>query len=396
MADCDRSVPKCAFSLDGATWLEGGQDYTGPLAHEPGWDFFVVSLGAKGAPAAIRVSRSFPIRLVRVYGEWPSSDSALATVLHPSGVKEAEVALPEAAMKLPKLLVAVCPPASAAPHSPPPKRVLGSGLPADRPSVNDITRFGSASAAVAAAEAEAQAAELEHHAIASCGRPRLLAYLRRQGSNSPAPSDLSTCSSARRAGTRSNTSGTPRDVTAGGILAQLYDEAVLTAFQAGEACGDEGLDALSGIRSKAAEIEALRKELDRERLARQVAEVTAEQAEGASALLREECSRLQHKLRSAERQTMALEMQGRQLNSDLERARVAGFTGVPVRTLDECVSGLVSLELAQLNGRTAEERAAVKRKLLLKWHPDKNSGNGGGNELAKQIMQALQSHPSWS
>ena len=31
-----------------------------------------------------QVSRS----KVRVYGEWPSSDSALATVLHPGGVKE--------------------------------------------------------------------------------------------------------------------------------------------------------------------------------------------------------------------------------------------------------------------------------------------------------------------
>jgi len=365
-------------------WLEGGEGSAGPLAHEPGWDFFVVPV-AKGTPSFIRVRRSLPIRLVRVYAEWPSSDSALATVLHPGGIKEAEVELPEAARKLPRLLVAVCPPAMAVQSC----SESEAGVP--RSTGSGVTSAISA-AAVAAAEAEAQAAELEQRAerAARSRRPYYLSnYLRKNGSTSPASSD-STCSSAYRIAARSGTS-TPRGLTAGEILAQLYEEEVLSALAAGESCGDEGLDSLSGIRQKNAEIDALKRELEKEREARRAAEATAKQAVGTANELQQECSLLQQQLRSAERRTMALEMQGRQLSTDLQRAACQTVA----KSLDEVVSELVALELRQLHGLTAGERAGAKRKLLLRWHPDKNSGNGGGNDLAKRVLQELQSHPAW-
>ncbi|CAE7869173.1 unnamed protein product [Symbiodinium necroappetens] len=371
---------RCAFSYDGVDWLEGGEGNAGPLAHEPGWDFFVVPV-AKGPPSFIRVRRSLPIRLVRVYAEWPSSESALATVLHPGGIKEAEVELPEAARKLPRLLVAVCPPAMAVQSC----NESEAGLP--RPPGSAVTSISAA--AVAAAEAEAQAAELERRAARS-RRPYYLSnYLRKNGSTSPASSD-STCSSANRITARSGTS-TPRGLTAGEILAQLYEEEVLSALAAGETCGDEGLDSLSGIRQKNAEIDALKRELEKEREARRAAEATAKQAVGTANELKQECSLLQQQLRSAERRTMALEMQGRQLSTDLQRAACQTVA----KSLDEVVSELVALELRQLRGLTAAERAGAKRKLLLRWHPDKNSGNGGGNDLAKRVLQELQSHPAW-
>eukprot|EP00439_Symbiodinium_sp_Y106_P060168 s701_g8.t2 len=375
---------RCAFSYDGVDWLEGGEGSAGPLAHEPGWDFFVVPV-AKGTPSFIRVRRSLPIRLVRVYAEWPSSKNALATVLHPGGIKEAEVELPEAARKLPRLLVAVCPPAMAVQSC----SESEAGVP--RSTGSGVTSAISA-AAVAAAEAEAQAAELEQRAerAARSRRPYYLSnYLRKNGSTSPASSD-STCSSAYRIAARSGTS-TPRGLTAGEILAQLYEEEVLSALAAGESCGDEGLDSLSGIRQKNAEIDALKRELEKEREARRAAEATAKQAVGTANELQQECSLLQQQLRSAERRTMALEMQGRQLSTDLQRAACQTVA----KSLDEVVSELVALELRQLHGLTAGERAGAKRKLLLRWHPDKNSGNGGGNDLAKRVLQELQSHPAW-
>ncbi|CAE7702409.1 unnamed protein product [Symbiodinium pilosum] len=387
--------PECSFSYDGLDWLEGGDEGpTGPLAHEPGWDFFVVPIKTSKGPTFIRVRRSLPIRLVRVYGEWPSSDSALATVLHPGGVKEAEVSLPKSAAKLQRLLVAVCPPAMAASCQGAQDETETIGVPRlGRLSGNAYSAIGAA--AVAAAEAEAQAAELEKRAAEACRRPYLSSYLRRQGSISPSSSDLSTCSSAQHVATRSSSS-TPRGLTTSAILCQLYEEEVLTAFAAGESCGDEGLDSLSGSRQKNAEIDRLRKELEKERLARQAAEANAEQAVDRARALHQECSLLQQRLRSAERRTMALEMQGRQLSTDLQRAELAACTNwAPAKSLEDVVSQLVTLEIRQLQNLTADERASVKRRLLLRWHPDKNAGTGGGNDLAKRVLQEMQAHPSW-
>ena len=193
-----------------------------------------------------------------------------------------------------------------------------------------------------------------------------------------------------------SSSSTPRGLTTSAILCQLYEEEVLTAFAAGESCGDEGLDSLSGSRQKNAEIDRLRKELEKERLARQAAEANAEQAVDRARALHQECSLLQQRLRSAERRTMALEMQGRQLSTDLQRAELAACTNwAPAKSLEDVVSQLVTLEIRQLQNLTADERASVKRRLLLRWHPDKNAGTGGGNDLAKRVLQEMQAHPSW-
>lgn len=62
----------------------------------------------------------------------------------------------------------------------------------------------------------------------------------------------------------------------------------------------------------------------------------------------------------------------------------------------DAISALVTMEVKQLHGLSSEDRQLAKRRLLLRWHPDKNAGNGAGNDLAKKVMQGLQVHPEWN
>lgn len=64
----------------------------------------------------------------------------------------------------------------------------------------------------------------------------------------------------------------------------------------------------------------------------------------------------------------------------------------------DVISSMVSLEVKQLAdaSKSSEERQLAKRRLLLRWHPDKNTGTGAGNDLAKRVMQGLQAHPEWN
>ena len=62
----------------------------------------------------------------------------------------------------------------------------------------------------------------------------------------------------------------------------------------------------------------------------------------------------------------------------------------------DVISSMVSLEVKQLQTLNPEERQLAKRRLLLRWHPDKNAGTGAGNDLAKRVMQGLHVHPEWN
>ena len=183
------------------------------------------------------------------------------------------------------------------------------------------------------------------------------------------------------------------------ILTQLYEEQVLTALRAGENSGDDALDEAIGIRARMQEIAALKEDLALERAAKDVAQASARQASLELAELREQCSELQRLLRTAERDKIASEMQLRQLSADLQHAKTFAWSDDgerKPRNLEEVVSSVVALEIKELQGASSpEERAVAKRKLLLRWHPDKNSGNGAANDLAKRIMQELQIHADW-
>lgn len=81
------------------------------------------------------------------------------------------------------------------------------------------------------------------------------------------------------------------------------------------------------------------------------------------------------------------------LRQQLQRAESKG-RGPPRR--EEVVSELAKLECLPLRKDLADsDRAALKKKLLLKWHPDKQP-SAQCTDFATQIMQELQNRPEWS
>lgn len=65
---------------------------------------------------------------------------------------------------------------------------------------------------------------------------------------------------------------------------------------------------------------------------------------------------------------------------------------VPSR--DEFVRQLAELECNPLRQCGSEDRAALKKKILVKWHPDKQPSPDHAT-LATQVMQELQNQPEW-
>lgn len=81
------------------------------------------------------------------------------------------------------------------------------------------------------------------------------------------------------------------------------------------------------------------------------------------------------------------------LRQQLQRAEAKG-RGPPGR--EDVVRELAKLECRPLKDCRAEsERAALKKKLLLKWHPDKQP-SAQSAVLATQVMQELQNQSEWS
>jgi hypothetical protein len=149
----------------------------------------------------------------------------------------------------------------------------------------------------------------------------------------------------------------------------------------------------AGLRS---EVSRLFVELEEQRFARELVEAHAQK-------IREERDELMGRLRKAERAQMLSEMQVRTLTNEVSEARRRCSTGSsslnpgPPSTIEDVVKSLVTLELEQLRNCLSEERVATKRRLLLRWHPDKNSGcGGGGSDLATRVVQEMQSRSEWS
>eukprot|EP00434_Breviolum_minutum_P041179 symbB.v1.2.036628.t1/scaffold5213.1/size29773/1 len=410
MENVSNAKYRCTFSYNGTSWLEVGDDglQLAEVEHEPGWDFFEL----RGSFASsISIRRSFPIRLVRVYSHWPSSD-VLATALHPAGREELQLELPEAAKHLTKWIVAVCPSTLALRGEKTPKVSLW------KKTSPRTTPLSAAAAAVQAAQGELEASKLERCAVGA-----LSGYLR-QRETSPTSSGGS-CGSNTTGGSTVSTAkerwesprcGTPKN-TAIDILTQLYEEEVLTALRSNGRSGDESLDEVTGVRIRNDEIAMLKEELSEERRHRDSAEASKRQAMSEVAQWQERYSTLQQQLgfdvlplknpvgvtleessrqlRNAERERMSSEMQVRQLSADLQHAR-RGLEPMEMTTLEDAISALVTMEVKQLHGLSSEDRQLAKRRLLLRWHPDKNAGNGAGNDLAKKVMQGLQVHPEWN
>lgn len=366
-----------------------GANAVGPLAHEPGWDFYEVACRPQrcAGPTKVHVRRAAPIRLVRIYGHWPSNEP-LATALHPGGVKAAEVELPASVRKLSRILVAVCPPVAAIEG-----HVAAPNADFDLPRWSAPATLNAAVAAAAAAEAEAEAADAELRATSFLRRPRSLKLghrLSSSGAASPAYSDVvSTSSGSTMQSGYSCSASTPREAVASTLVSQRFREemqAAVNCWEAGDSQSDTDLKV---------EVEALRRELLEERAARSLAEEEAASAALDASRLRHECSDLLQRLRIAERATIASKMQVRQLLSSQSELDQAALRRLGPKNFEEVVSALVNVEMRQLNLCAAEDRAAAKRKLLLRWHPDKNSGSGGCSDLAKRMVQEMQSHPEW-
>mmetsp|Transcript_95357 Transcript_95357/g.307762 ORF Transcript_95357/g.307762 Transcript_95357/m.307762 type:complete len:362 (-) Transcript_95357:96-1181(-) len=61
---------------------------------------------------------------------------------------------------------------------------------------------------------------------------------------------------------------------------------------------------------------------------------------------------------------------------------------------DAVIRGIAELECTELRRCSPDERPALRRRLLLKWHPDKAPG-GANRTLATEVTQAMQNLPQW-
>lgn len=146
------------------------------------------------------------------------------------------------------------------------------------------------------------------------------------------------------------------------------------------------------------EISRLRAEVEQHSFAREAAEAGAKK-------MREERDELLQKLRCAERAQMTSDMQVRTLTNalaesqrlnDLLQGEDKNSSATP-SSLEDVVKTLVTFELEALRNGSQEERAAEKRRLLLRWHPDKNGASGaGGADLATRVMQEMQKRGEWN
>jgi hypothetical protein len=81
------------------------------------------------------------------------------------------------------------------------------------------------------------------------------------------------------------------------------------------------------------------------------------------------------------------------LKQQLRKAEAqAAIPATPSR--EELIRHLAGLECGPLRQCGSEERPALKKKILVKWHPDKQPSDGHA-ALATQVMQELQNRPEW-
>mmetsp|Transcript_81274 Transcript_81274/g.161289 ORF Transcript_81274/g.161289 Transcript_81274/m.161289 type:complete len:381 (-) Transcript_81274:90-1232(-) len=358
-----REQCSCEFSCDGGAWTEtvaaAGRSIVGPLAREPGWEYYDIETSELQRQAGttfqtesgsgvgyLHMRRTTPIRLVRVYSCWLSGEPPLATFAQQEGVQQAEVKLPPAAVRLPRLLIAICPPALTSVESSPLARLQQNSASCHLPTVND--QYG-----------EPESLPMLRRATSS--------YLHGCASSLPRPCSFQRATTAER------------------LVAKLQ-----------------------------AQVSELSSELNEQRLARRNAEADKVASDAAAAKLREEHEDLVRRVRCAERATMERDMQLRRLTSELTKLKAmqrsqtcrssanlrcslgVGFRHSPT-CLEDAVAMLAAHELQQLADCAPQDRASMKKRLLLRWHPDKNGGGVGGcSELATRVMQEMQCHPEWS
>jgi len=58
----------------------------------------------------------------------------------------------------------------------------------------------------------------------------------------------------------------------------------------------------------------------------------------------------------------------------------------------DLVARIVAIEVEAFEGKSKDERERIRRRLLMKWHPDRNEHS---SELSTKILQEMQAHPSW-
>lgn len=405
----------CFVSFNGRNWTAASADpdarVVGPLGHTPGWDYYDVLTdpGAENCaqPQILHVRRQTPIRLVRVYSHWPAGEPPLASALRPEGVPVATIPLPAAAC-LPRLIVAICPPALPVFDSPAQlplksrsveRRRRRATEPAGRRSLSsssEVSRLLEAAAEVfhegrdeAVGDARTPSAELPI-GYRDAGTPTCSLDRRVDESSVPSPIALARSPMTSSANAASE---------AARVGDRLTDASKSAACPSESSTCCECSQEASELREQLSELKG---RLHEERLARCTAEELAAASGSELGSLQQEREDLTRKLRHAERAAMATEMQVRTLQSELENARrkLAAAPAAPCRSLssmDEVVRALVTLELGKLREASDAEKAAEKRRLLLRWHPDKNSGGGGGGgDLATRVLQEIHSRPEWA
>lgn len=198
------------------------------------------------------------------------------------------------------------------------------------------------------------------------------------------------CRAAPSPGVPGATAGSPR----GGSPPEVVERPAVAPQQSAGACEEaadrssaaaaEPLAAEGSPRTARPEVVTLRAELESHRAARVEAEREAERLRRRVGRGEAEAAALREELDGSHRRAAVLASE-----LEVERKRAAAVRRE--HGASELVKRLAEMEVEGLLSADLQERARLRRRLLHKWHPDRNLNVA----LATRVMQELQRMPEW-
>lgn len=129
------------------------------------------------------------------------------------------------------------------------------------------------------------------------------------------------------------------------------------------------------------------------------AEVASEQksrkdAEEQVTKLKAKCQLQEQGLLKLRSEKLKMDKRNASLEKTVKQLRKARAPQSSSGNVDRLASELADAECGPLKRCTAEEKAALRKKLLLKWHPDKQP-SAEHSKFATLVVQEMQNNPAW-